>query len=120
MRCLGHGRAAVLFAPGGSWNYGADDELCGSGATALAFWRWSEAIVYGSWGGVGIDGDGDVSVVAGGGLELLQASDGGVAVLLLEDSVFGGCGAVDVVAGVGFERHKFDGDVLGEEDLADV
>ncbi len=77
----------------------------------------------GGGGGGGVDGGDEVGVVAGGwvvGLEGGDAGDREIAVLAVEDAIFGGGGAVDVVSGVGRVGHEGGGEVFWEEDLADV
>jgi len=86
-------------------------------------WRWAEATL-GRAGGRGwIDGSYKMGLHAGRRVSWLQELQSGnlrVAVLAVVDTVFGDCGAVDLVARVWLVFHELRGDFLGKEDLANV
>ncbi len=73
--------------------------------------------------GRGVNGYGEGRTITGGGLcgvDRRDLRDGHIAVLFVEDVVFGLGGAVDMLRGIGLSRHELGGDVFGEEELSDV
>jgi hypothetical protein len=71
----------------------------------------------------GVDEDGELGLVSGGGSGAVDGSDmgdGEITVLLRKDAVFGLGGAVDVMGCVRLVRHESERDVFRKEELAYV